>query len=246
MMGSMKKTKLPLILLAVCLLPFPTAVAGEITLVAFGDSTTAVRGEIKIYAGLLADELPRRGVQVKVINAGRGGHNTSHGRARFEKDVLAHDPDVVVIQFGINDAAVDVWKKPPATESRVSLTEYEANLRHFVDTLTGDGVAVILMTPNPLRWNPKMRKMYGKPPYDPGDEGGFSAFLKHYAEKVRDLAEEKDLPLVDVYRMFEEHGARLGQSVDELLLDGVHPNDRGQRKVADALLPLVAKLAQDR
>ena len=35
----------------------------------------------------------------------------------------------------------------------------------------------------------------------------------------------------------------LKQSVDELLLDGIYPNDRGQRIVADGLLPLVKTAA---
>ena len=39
---------------------------------------------------------------------------------------------MIVIQFGINDAAVDVWKKPPATEPRVPLNEYLDNLRTMI------------------------------------------------------------------------------------------------------------------
>ena len=209
--------------------------ADEPRVVTFGDSTTAVRGKLKIYSQILREEIDG----VEVINAGVGGHNTRHAKARFENDVRAHDPDVVVIQFGINDAAIDVWKDPPATESRVSLEEYETNLRQFVDTLADDNVAVILMTPNPLRWNAKMLELYGKPPYDSDDELGFTAFLKLYAEKVRELAREKELPLVDVYQLFETHGSEPEQSVNDLLLDGIHPNDRGQRIVAEALLPLV-------
>ena len=214
-----------------------TNAGDESVVVTFGDSTTATRGGVRVYSRVLAEEV----AGIKVINAGVGGHNTDHARARFEKDVLTHDPDVVVIQFGINDAAVDVWKDPPAKESRVSLTDYEANLRHFIDALAKNGAEVILMTPNPLRWNKKMREMYGKPPYDPDDEDGFNAFLKLYAGKVRELAKEKKLPLVDVYRLFEAHGAKADQSIDELLLDGIHPNERGQRIVADGLKPLVQK-----
>jgi len=215
------------------------AAAGELVVVTFGDSTTATRGELNIYSQVLRDEVD--GVQV--INAGIGGDHTGDARARFEKDVRAHQPDVVVIQFGINDAAVDVWKDPPATESRVSLADFEANLRYLIDTLAADGGQVILMTPNPLRWNAKMREMYGKSPYDPNVEDGFNVRLKEYAAKVRELAKEKKLALVDVYQLFEKHGAKDGRSVDELLLDGIHPNEVGQRIVADALLPLIRKSA---
>lgn len=230
-------------LAAWALLASPAASADDQSVVVtFGDSTTATRGELRVYSQVLAEELD----EIKVINAGVGGHNTDHAAARFERDVRAHNPDVVVIQFGINDAAVDVWKDPPATKSRVSLEDYEENLRHFVDTLTNDGAAIILMTPNPLRWNKKMREMYGKTPYDPDDEDGFNAFLKRYAGAVRNLAKEKNLPLVDVYQLFETHGATTGQSVDELLLDGVHPNDRGQKIVAEGLIPLLRKKIAER
>ncbi len=214
-----------------------TSADSKNVVVTFGDSTTATRGELRVYSKILEEGI----AGIEVINAGVGGHNTDHAKARFESDVRAHNPDLVIIQFGINDAAIDVWKNPPAKESRVSLADYELNLRHFVETLSRDGAVTILMTPNPLRWNKKMREIYGKPPYDPGDEDGFNTFLKNYAGKVRDLAKEKNLPLVDVYQLFESHGSKGGQSVDELLLDGIHPNERGQKIVADNLIPLLKK-----
>jgi lysophospholipase L1-like esterase len=215
--------------------------ANEITIVAFGDSTTAPRGELKIYTDLLERELPGRGMPVRVINAGIGGNDTEHARARFEQDVLSHNPDIVIIQFGINDAAVDVWKDPPSTESRVSLEDYEQRLRHFIRVLAKRDVSIVLMTPNPLRWTPTMRKMYGKPPYLPDDEDGFNALLKTYAERVRQIGKTEHVLLIDVYRSFEEFGKKDGQSVSDLLLDGIHPNDRGHRLVADQLIAVLLK-----
>ncbi len=206
------------------------------TLVAFGDSTTAKRGDLKIYAGSLQRELTQQGLPIRVVNAGVGGHNTDHARARFAADVLDHNPDIVVIQFGINDAAVDVWKDPPANKSRVSLERYVENLRHFVSTLKARKVQVILMTPNPLRWTPKMREMYGKPPYLPGEPNGFNIKLQEYAEAVRRMAKSEDVPLIDVYHGFEDYAKTHGNSVDDLLLDGIHPNERGHRLVADQLI----------
>ncbi|MEZ6130332.1 MAG: GDSL-type esterase/lipase family protein [Planctomycetaceae bacterium] len=219
------------------------AIAEEPTrLVAFGDSTTATRGPLNVYAAVLQKELPARQFPVTVINAGVGGHNTDHARTRFEKDVLARNPDIVVIQFGINDAAIDVWKDPPATESRVSLDRYVQNLTDFVQTLKAAQVRVILMTPNPLQWTPGMRKLYGKPPYQPDQSTGFNVRLVHYSQKVRELAKTENVPLVDVERLFEEYGMQDGKSVDDLLLDGVHPNDSGHRLVADHLMTELLKL----
>jgi sialidase-1 len=196
-------------------------------IVAFGDSTTAKRGPLKIYADLIDKASP----EDMVINAGIGGHNTDHARARFEHDVIAQNPDLAIIQFGINDAAVDVWKKPAATQSRVSIERYEENLRHFVHTLRAKGAKVILMTPNPIRWTPKMKEMYGRPPYNPEDPDGFNLRIRHYAEVMRKLAKDEGVPLIDIYREFQESG-----HIDQLLLDGVHPNDQGHQLVTDLLL----------
>jgi len=148
--------------------------------------------------------------------------------------VLAHQPRVVVIQFGINDAAVDVWRKPPATESRVPLTEYEGNLRWMVATLRGQKVKPVLMTTNPTRWTSKLRDLYGKPPYRPDDADGFDApVLSRYNEAVRRLAAELAVPLVEV------HDAFIARDADKLLLDGMHPNDEGHRVIAELLLPVI-------
>ncbi|MCA9055331.1 MAG: hypothetical protein KDA75_15930, partial [Planctomycetaceae bacterium] len=211
------------------------------TIVAFGDSTTAPRGELTVYSDILQKELATKGMAVRVINAGVGGNHTELARARFEQDVLARQPDVVVIQFGINDSAVDVWREPAAAEPRVSLSDYEQNLRHFIDVLNDKDVRVLLMTPNPLRWTDKLREMYGKPPYVPDDEDGFSVMLKEYAGTVRRVAESTHVELIDVYQAFEQYGRMENRSVDDLLLDGMHPNERGQRLVADLLMAALLK-----
>ena len=150
-----------------------------LTIVVFGDSTTAARGPLRTFGTLLSEDLPARGIEPTVVNAGVGGNTTVLARKRFEKDVLAHDPDIVTISFGINDSAVDVWKG--ATEPRVDVEQYEANLRYFVQTLRQCGATPILMTPNPLAWTPTLKDTYGKAPYDRDDPEGFNVTLKQYA-----------------------------------------------------------------
>ncbi len=201
--------------------------------VVFGSSTTAPRGKTKIYADFLAETFAERGGGVEIVNAGVPGNTTTLGRRRFERDALAHQPSAIVIQLGINDSTVDVWKDPPATGSRVSLEDYRENLRYFVDEGRKIGSEVILMTPNALRWTPKLRELYGKPPYDPDEENGLNKILESYAQAVRDVAQEKGVPLVDV---FAAYGKLSGPLQDELLPDGMHPNSNGHQLVADLLV----------
>lgn len=200
--------------------------------VSFGDSTTATRGSLRVYSRVLREDLPKRGIPVQVINAGVGGNTTVMARKRFQKDVLDRKPAVVIVQFGINDAAVDVWKTPPATEPRVSLKTYEANLRFFIRSIRATGAKPILMTPNPLRWTPKLKTMYGKAPYIADDPDGFNVLLKQFAAKAREIAADEKVPLIDIYKAMESNA-------EELLLDGMHPNDKGQQLVAEKLMPVV-------
>lgn len=201
-------------------------------IIAFGDSNTAKRGNVRVYASQLSEMLDG----VRVTNAGIGGHHTDHGRGRLQKDVLSRRPDVVIVMFGINDAAVDVWKKPPATKPRVSLKRFEANLRHIVDSCRRIEATPVLMTATPLRWSDRTRQLYGRPPYIPDEIEGFNTMLPPYIEATRRVAEEEQVFFVDNYAAFNKAGP------EKLLLnDGMHLNDAGHRLVANSLLPLVRK-----
>ena len=223
------------------LLPAADAPLAEpVTIVAFGDSTTAVRGSTTVYASVLQEELRN----VRVINAGVSGNTTEMARKRFEQDVMTHHPQIAIIQFGINDAAVDVWKSLPAIEPRVSLERYEANLRYFVQTLKSNNTRVVLMTSNPLRWTPKLKEMYGKPPYQPENVEGFNAPLAPYCEAARRVALDEGAELLDMQQAFVEQAQKRGVTVDSLLSDGMHPNDDGHRTEADLLRERILVLAK--
>ncbi|MFA6543301.1 MAG: exo-alpha-sialidase [Limisphaerales bacterium] len=205
-------------------------------IIMFGDSTTAERpGAVdKVYATRVSEKLQGIGSTLLVYNAGIGGNTTTAARARLARDVLQHKPRVVVVQFGINDAAVDVWKTPPATGSRVKLADYEANLRAIIAEVRKQGARPVLMTSNPTRWTARLKEMYGKPPYLPDEADGFDKpVLANYCEAVRKLAAELSIPLVDVHEAF------LAKDPDKLLLDGMHPNDEGHKLIADLLMPVV-------
>jgi lysophospholipase L1-like esterase len=208
-----------------------------LTVVTFGDSTTAERPGFTVYSRLLEQALRERLHEpVQVINAGVRGNTTADASKRFEHDVLAAHPDLVVIQFGINDATIDVWKKPPATEPRVVLGDYLSNLRKFISAVWAQGGKVVLMTPNPLSWTPQLVGMYGHPPYDASDPDGLNINLSRYAATLRELAAETGVPLVDIR---QAHQASQGGAAVPLVEDGMHPNQRGHDLVASMLADVI-------
>ena len=223
--------------------PPPKSVPKPGGIVMFGDSTTAPRGTVKVYAQRVEAALQSIGSTLTVHNAGVGGNTTAAALKRLQTDVLACKPRIVVMQFGINASAVDVWRKPPATQPRVGLETYLANYRSMIAAARKQGAKVILMTTNPLRWSSKTRELYGKPPYKPDAEDGFeSANLHAYNEAVRALAKELDVPLVDVHVAYPVFAAKHKTTIDQMLLDGMHPGDSGHELVAGLLVPVIRDL----
>ncbi len=216
------------------------------SIVMLGDSTTAFRRGVKLVtSNLVAQALGKAGSPLTVINRGVPSSTTSGGLSRLQAEASSLNAKLVVVQFGINDSIVDVWKNPPAKAPRVALKAYEANLRKIVEVAQQNDVKVILMTTNPIRWGEKMKELYGKPPYDVNAEDGLeSLFLPQYNAVVRALAEEMQVPLIDVHQAFLDAAKAQGTSVSDLLLDGVNPNDAGHAVTAKALIPVIQQVLE--
>lgn len=202
----------------------------QLTIVAFGNSTTAPRKNVKkVYAVRLEQILINAGINAKVINSGKPGSHTgsvkdndrfkiAHGMDRFDTAVLRYHPDWVIICFGLNDSWVDTdsrWGK-----SRIPLDEYRRNLSFFIDEIHHEGGRVILMAPNPVGkkfeiWRHRR--------------------VKKYADVVRKLAKSKKVFFVDTWKLFNHYVYQRHENIDALLLDGMHPNDAGHRIWANAI-----------
>ncbi|MFH1747761.1 MAG: GDSL-type esterase/lipase family protein [Planctomycetota bacterium] len=212
-----------------------------VRIVALGDSTTARMGKREVYARQLPKALLKRGIRAEVINAGLSADTTAGARERFERDVLKHNPDLVIIQYGINDSAIDVHKG--RTKPRVSQADFRENLAYLLTALEARGSAVILMTPNAMLWRDHITDVFGKPPYDVNDRWGFNLLNVKYAQTVREVARQHGVPLVDVYQMFLDYDRVEGQSTDDLVPDGSHPNDLGHQLITEQLVEEIVALA---
>jgi lysophospholipase L1-like esterase len=122
----------------------------------------------------------------------------------------------------------------------VPLAEYLSNLRAMITAAQQQQARVILMTTNPLRWTPKLKDMYGQPPYDANAEDGFdSLHLAAYNAALRPLSKELNVPLVDVHAAYPDFAQKHRTTVGEMLLDGMHPGDLGHQLVAELLVPAI-------
>ena len=115
------------------------ATGGTLTIVAIGDGSTAgikVGGVDLAYPRWLQEGLarawPKRSITVN--NRGVAHQTTEEMLARFERDVLAAQPALVVWETGIVDAV-----------RGIRLDDFAGALRRGIDALHGHGIDIVLM-----------------------------------------------------------------------------------------------------
>jgi lysophospholipase L1-like esterase len=118
-----------------------------LTIVAIGSSSTAGAGASSpaaSYPSRLAVELKTRfpGHDITVINRGVNGEETSDMMARFDSEVIAEHPQLVLWQVGTNSVLRDH-----------SLRRHAVQLHEGLDELKSDGFDVVLVDP---QYTPKV------------------------------------------------------------------------------------------
>ena len=77
------------------------------------------------------------------INRGIGGETTAQNKLRFEQDILELEPDMVILQVGINDLTA-LGVEPKLYDL---ITEHcQSNLQQMVDRLLANKIGVIFLT----------------------------------------------------------------------------------------------------
>jgi len=163
-------------------------------LAAMGSSLTA-RG---VWLTAVASALSRRwGRGVGAHNFGRSGA-TSRDGLRVAADVAQLTPDIVLVEYSINDADI---------VSGLTLSESRENMIDIVETLRRrrEDVRLCLMTMNPAL----------------GLRGLLRPALSAYYSLYRPLAEEVGVECIDIYAAWR----RLQQTeLERSLPDGLHPS----------------------
>jgi len=207
-------------------------------IVAFGDSITNGVGpagmtEADTFRDIVRRELTERlDSKVEVVNAGVNGDIVPLAIKRLKRDVLDRKPNIVTIMFGGNEAG---FYRPEtngfADTPRVSRDEFKATLVKIVDRIRAAKITVVLMT------CPPMTERYWGMKLEPYPKNGINFLVKDYAQAMRDVAREKGVELIDVYRAFEQEPKRL-----DFFPDGLHPDARGHRVIADLLVERLTRI----
>ncbi len=140
---------------------------------------------------------------MEVFNYGVGGEKVVNTRNRFFSALNATRPDVLLLMEGANDIPLgeDGAASSAAAEIRVWVAEAKAR-----------GTRVFLATPTPGR---------------PGNRQIQPILLVDYSQRMRQVAAQEGVTLVDIYTsMLPDVNRYIG-------VDGLHPNELGYARIAD-------------
>ena len=195
------------------------------------------------------------------VNVGVVGWSSWQGLQQLQRDVLPMRPKAVTIYFGWNDHWINfgvedkhVARFIDRTELRttqlvqrtlltaegyfaeqsplrVSLADFDANLRQMVRIAHEHGIMPILLTA-PTSHRPGREPTYLAARWV-ADLEDLVPLHRRYADAVRHVAAAEDVPLVDLHREFDQlPQAELDRFFRQ---DGIHLTIEGNRKIAELI-----------
>ncbi len=176
-----------------------------------GYFATPVVDSLNAYPHLLLTALKQRFpfAVINVIVTAIGSETSESGAARFKNEVLCHRPDIVTIDYGLNDRRIGLQKAESAWSSMIAAAR-KADAR------------VILLTPTPDITQ------------DPSYEGEDKNLLPMHAAQIARLADSHSVGLADSFTAC----MRAAQTADisSILSWTNHPNRRGHEIVTAELM----------
>jgi isoamyl acetate esterase len=195
----------------------------------FGDSITQAGVQPGGYITRI-DSMSRIGIsagQYECIGAGISGNKVYDLYLRMEEDVLAKNPDVVVIYVGVND----VWHKA-SSGTGTDADKFEKFYGAIINKLKAKNIKVIVCTPAAI-----------------GERTDFSnqqdGDLNNYSNIIRSIATKNNLALVDLRKSFLDYNLKNNKQNKEsgiLTTDRVHLNAAGNQLVADEMWKVIKSM----
>lgn len=144
---------------------------------------------------------------VNSITTSIGGEQSEQGEKRFQQEVLTHRPDLIFIDYALNDRSI-------------GLERSEKAWRGMIEAALAYDCPVILLTPTPDLTESILTD--GVP-------------LEQHSIMIRRLAVEYQVGLVDSYAVFRKMAAA-DKDLNMFMSQSNHPNGKGHEVVAEEIL----------
>lgn len=169
---------------------------------------TPVVNTLDSYPFLLLKKLKEKypNAVINIINTAIGGENSVEGEKRFDSDVLIHKPDLLFIDYSLNDRGIGLKKSYKAWES-------------MIKKALKKNIKVILLTPSP---DQRVNILES------------NNILEQHRNQVVKLAEENGVGLINSYNIFKDR-IIAGDSISGYMSQVNHPNKNGHLLIANEM-----------
>jgi lysophospholipase L1-like esterase len=172
-----------------------------------GGSIAAGHGVTRSYADILTESLFPKGIEV--INRSRYRETSFDGIGTFNEDIANFQPDILLIQFGVDDAFGYVYR-----------SEFQENLVQMIRLAR-------------LRFNPVILLATSHTFDNPNDMDAVNIFYR----SLRIMASDLGCELIPVHNYWAGYLEEQNLSSKDLVLsDSRYPNERGHQVIAEAMM----------
>ncbi|EIP98405.1 lysophospholipase L1-like esterase [Opitutaceae bacterium TAV1] len=177
-------------------------------IVFYGTSLTAKGAWVPQLSQALEKRFPGL---VSFANGARSGQHSRWGMQNLDANVLAHQPDVVFIEFSVNDAV---------ERFQITVDEARRNLETMIDRILAANpkTGIILQVMNPV---------IGRPP----GHASHRRELSRYQDIYREVGREHGLLVIDhmpAWTALLESGEKAFRAY---VPDGIHPSAKGYSEI---------------
>lgn len=179
-------------------------------IVCLGDSTTYgyMITRKKVWPSILNNKFAEEGKDINIINKGINGDTTSGMIARFERDCLNENADLLILMGGVND--IFMFQ---------NIDKIKDNIKLIVETSNKNNVDIILFTPIPF-----IKEIFTF--FEADNLDLFENTLKEYVSWINEYTKENNIKSIDVYNMFMNNIFK-SNKYEDIYFDGVHLSENG-------------------
>ncbi|HDP81099.1 MAG TPA: hypothetical protein ENN21_09700 [Spirochaetes bacterium] len=184
----------------------------SVTIAALGDSLTqgwmVRRGYLDFLEELIREKYPA--ARFSILNRGIPGDTAHGGLVRVRYDVIEQNPDLVFIQFALNDAFTGYTPK-----------EFGNSISEIIEEIASSSDAEIVLITSVCLGNSRE-----------------DSYVNQYYGQLEKTATEKRLPLVKVHKYWKRKIAEGVEFRKLVQADMVHPTVLGYQLMAEAIMQI--------
>ena len=202
--------------------------------ICFGQGVSLYKGWVPRIAAQLDKDAKVNHCEILVSNSSVNGSTTRQALERMPYEIQNHAPDILIIQFGMNDC--NFWETDKGVP-RVSPRAFEANLVEMIDRAFVFKTKYVLLNTNHPTLRSRSNMNYSNMTYQQSNEA-YNQIIRRVAEQCQ----KQSLVLNDIEREIRKFVSG-GVLLEDLVLpDLLHLSEKGHDLYFSITYPLIRDL----